>query len=79
MRPGKPVENVYDESFNVKLRDECLNEQWLTSLNHVRVLIGQWQQARGLGRAYRHLKRLPHHGSHSSREHSPREHRNHRW
>jgi len=26
IRLGKPVENAYVESFNGKLRDECLNE-----------------------------------------------------
>lgn len=30
IRPGKPVENVYIESFNGKFRDECLNEHWFT-------------------------------------------------
>jgi putative transposase len=27
IRPGKPVENSYIESFNGRLRDECLNVQ----------------------------------------------------
>jgi putative transposase len=26
--PGKPMQNAYVESFNGKLRDECLNENW---------------------------------------------------
>ncbi len=36
IRPGKPVENAYIESFNGRLRDECLNEHWFTSLDHAR-------------------------------------------
>lgn len=28
IRPGKPVENCYVESFNGKLREECLNENY---------------------------------------------------
>jgi putative transposase len=28
IRPGKPNENAYIESFNGKFRDECLNEHW---------------------------------------------------
>ena len=28
IRPGKPIENAYVESFNGKFRDECLNEHW---------------------------------------------------
>ena len=31
IRPGKPVENAYIESFNGKFRDECLNEHWFTT------------------------------------------------
>ena len=34
--PGKPVENAYIESFNGKFRDECLNENWFTSLADAR-------------------------------------------
>jgi len=30
--PGKPVQNAFVESFNGRLRDECLNEHWFTSL-----------------------------------------------
>ena len=29
IQPGKPVENAHVESFNRKLRDECLNVSWL--------------------------------------------------
>jgi putative transposase len=28
IQPGKPVENAYVESFNGKLRNECLNVSW---------------------------------------------------
>jgi putative transposase len=31
IRPGKPIENAYVQSFNGKFRDECLNEHWFTS------------------------------------------------
>lgn len=43
IRPGKPVENAYIESFNGKFRDECLNEHWFTSLAEARVLIEAWR------------------------------------
>jgi putative transposase len=43
IRPGKPVENAYIESFNGKFRDECLNEHWFTSLTEARVLIEAWR------------------------------------
>jgi putative transposase len=38
-RPGKPNDNAFIESFNSRLRDECLNEQWFTSLVDARVKI----------------------------------------
>jgi len=36
IRPGKPVDNAYMESFNGKFRDECLNMHWFTSVGHAR-------------------------------------------
>ena len=41
--PGKPVENMYMESFNGRLRDECLNEHWFMSLDHARQIIEEWR------------------------------------
>jgi putative transposase len=32
IRPGKPIENAYVESFNGKFRDECLNEHWFLNM-----------------------------------------------
>ncbi len=32
IEPGKPVQNGFIESFNGRLRDECLNESWFVSL-----------------------------------------------
>jgi putative transposase len=43
MRPGKPVENAYAESFNGKLRDECLNESWFISLADAQRTIEAWR------------------------------------
>jgi putative transposase len=36
IRPGKPVENAYIESFNGRLRDECLNQQVFIPLEDAR-------------------------------------------
>ena len=36
IRPGKPVDNAYIESFNGKFRDECLNLNWFMSIGHAR-------------------------------------------
>lgn len=39
IQPGKPVQNAYIESFNGKMRDECLNEHWFVSLREARETI----------------------------------------
>lgn len=44
IRPGKPVENAYIESFNGRFRDECLNENWFLSLDHARRMIEAWRE-----------------------------------
>lgn len=41
--PGSPWENGYNESFNGKLRDECLNMEIFTTLKEAQVLIEQWR------------------------------------
>lgn len=43
IRPGKPVENAFVESFNGRLRDECLNENWFINLKHAREVIEDWR------------------------------------
>lgn len=44
IQPGKPNQNAYIESFNGRLRDECLNEHWFISLAHARVEIEEWRR-----------------------------------
>ncbi len=44
IQPGRPMENGYVESFNGRFRDECLNENWFTSLADARQKIAQWKQ-----------------------------------
>jgi len=43
IRPGKPIENAYVESFNGKFRDECLNEHWFVSLADAKAVIEAWR------------------------------------
>jgi len=43
IRPEKPNENAFIESFNGKLRDECLNENWFLSLEDARRTIENWR------------------------------------
>lgn len=44
IEPGKPNQNAYIESFNGRLRDECLNEHWFTHLLHARTVIELWRR-----------------------------------
>jgi putative transposase len=44
IQPGKPVQNAFIESFNSKLRDECLNEHFFFGLAEARHLIEAWRQ-----------------------------------
>ena len=43
IQPGKPVQNAFIESFNSKLRDECLNEHVFASLVEAREIIEAWR------------------------------------
>jgi len=43
IRPGKPVDNCYIESFNGRFRDECLNEHWFITMQHARSTIEAWR------------------------------------
>jgi putative transposase len=44
IQAGKPTQNAYIESFNGKLRDECLNEHWFRSLRHAQKIIAAWRR-----------------------------------
>src|SRR6266540_3134784 len=57
IRPGKPVENAYIESFNGRLRDECLNQNWFLSLNDARRTIENWRDSYNTDRPHRSLGR----------------------
>jgi putative transposase len=41
--PGKPVQNAFIESFNGRLRDECLNLNWFWSLADARQIVEAWR------------------------------------
>ena len=44
IRPGRPAENGYIESFNGRLRDECLNEEVFFSVADARRKLALWRQ-----------------------------------
>jgi putative transposase len=41
---GKPPQNAYIDSFNGKLRDECLIEHWFRDLHDARTIISAWRR-----------------------------------
>ena len=58
IRPGKPTENALIESFNGRLRQECLNENWFLSLKDARDKIEAWRQDYNHDRPHGALKGL---------------------
>jgi putative transposase len=44
IQPGKPYQNGYIESFNGKLRDECLNENLFLNLQAAKRLVEEWRE-----------------------------------
>jgi putative transposase len=43
IQPGKPMQNGHVESFNGRLRDECLNANWFVNLADARRKIERWR------------------------------------
>lgn len=44
IQPGKPTQNAYVESFNGKLREECLRVSWFQNLFEARRILARWRQ-----------------------------------
>ena len=44
IQPGKPTQNGYVESFNGKLREECLRMHWFQNLFEARRIITNWRR-----------------------------------
>jgi putative transposase len=59
IQPGEPVQNAYVESFNGRLRDECLNANWFTGLRDARRKIETWRQDYNQQRPHSSLNYLP--------------------
>lgn len=43
IQPGRPVQNAFIESFNGRVRDECLNQHWFLSLLDARRTLAAWR------------------------------------
>jgi putative transposase len=55
IRPGRPVENGFIESFNGRLRDECLNVEWFASLEDARRKLAKFREHYNRERPHRSL------------------------
>ena len=44
IEPGKPVQNAFVESFQGRLRDECLDRHWFLGLGDARHTVEAWRQ-----------------------------------
>jgi putative transposase len=61
IRPGKPIENALVESFNGRLREECLNMSWFRNLFGARRQIEAWRDHYNRARPHSALDyRTPH-------------------
>lgn len=58
-RPGKPTDNALVESFNGRLRDECLNTNWFLSLDDARCKIEAWREHYNQSRPHTSLGYVP--------------------
>jgi putative transposase len=58
IRPGKPVENGYIESFNGRLRDECLNVHLFFGLEDARQKLETWRMDYNTNRPHRSLGQM---------------------
>jgi len=54
--PGKPWQNGTDESFNGKLRDECLSLEWFRTRREAKVVIEAWRGHYNLVRPHSSLE-----------------------
>ena len=67
-RPGTPTDNAFIESFNGRLRQECLDQRWFESLEEARRELELWRVDYNLNRPHTALGLL-----------TPAEARQHPW
>jgi putative transposase len=58
-RPGKPTDNAHVESFNGRLREECLNVNWFLSLEDAQEKIEAWRREYNESRPHTALGHVP--------------------
>ena len=58
IRPGKPVDNCFVESFNSRFRTECLNSHYFDSISEAKIIIEEWRRKYNEFRPHSTLKGL---------------------
>ncbi len=56
IEPGSPWQNAFGESFNGRLRDECLNVEWFNNLAEAKVVVERWRRHYNEARPHSSLK-----------------------
>jgi putative transposase len=59
IRPGRPMDNAHIESFNGKLRDECLNMSLFYTMEEARRILDDWRVSYNETRPHRSLGGMP--------------------
>ncbi len=59
IEPGKPTQNGQIESFNGRFRQECLDQEWFTTLKEARQIIEEWRISYNTKRPHSSLGYLP--------------------
>lgn len=59
--PGKPMQNGHCESFNGKLRTECLNQHWFRNLHEAKSILEKWRIEYNMERPHMALNNLTPH------------------
>ena len=59
IEPGQPTQNGQIESFNGRFRQECLNQEWFTTLRQARQTIEEWRISYNTKRPHSSLGYLP--------------------
>ncbi len=74
IEPGSPWENPFIESFNGRLRDECLNIEDFANLTEARVVIEDWRNDYNHHRPHRALdgKTPAAYATQWARQHNPK-------
>ncbi len=57
-RPGKPTDNAHIESFNARVRQECLSQHWFIGLEDARKTLADWRDDYNNHRPHSSLENL---------------------